>query len=176
MPAFQSWGSWSIYIIEESFFSSLFLFSLIHFIMISTVQGGKCVRGVSLRGGKRFAIWTNTFCNLDKCILQFGQINFVIWTNTFCNLENTFCDKCVRGVSLRGGKQKLAFVTTFRTGDFSDTPRSEVLKAMNMTNNLFSSSSSSFSALNVSNWGNDSSFRHFAKSKKCRSLPYFSFV
>ena len=29
------------------------------------------------------AIWTNTFCNLDKYILQFGQIYFVIQTNTF---------------------------------------------------------------------------------------------
>ena len=108
----------SIYIIEESFFSSLFLFSLIHFIMISTVQGGKCVRGVSLRGGK----------------------------------------------------QKLAFVTTFRTGDFSDTPRSEVLKAMNMTNNLFSSSS--FSTLN----GGMTQVFVILQKEKCRSLSYFSFV
>ena len=33
------------------------------------------------------AIWTNTFCNLDKYILQFGQIHFAIWINTFYNLE-----------------------------------------------------------------------------------------
>ena len=33
-----------------------------------------------------FAIWTNTFCNLDKYILQFGQINLAIWTTAF--LEN----------------------------------------------------------------------------------------
>ena len=25
--------------------------------------------------------------NLDKYILQFGQIHFAIWTNTFCNLD-----------------------------------------------------------------------------------------
>ena len=34
-----------------------------------------------------FAIWTNAFCNLDKYILQFGQIHFAIWTNTFSNLD-----------------------------------------------------------------------------------------
>ena len=30
-----------------------------------------------------FAIWRNTFYNLDKYILQFEQIHFAIWTNTF---------------------------------------------------------------------------------------------
>ena len=29
-----------------------------------------------------FAFGTNSFCNLDKYILQVGQILFVIWTNT----------------------------------------------------------------------------------------------
>ena len=32
------------------------------------------------------SISTNTFCNLDKYILQFLQIHFAISTNTFCNL------------------------------------------------------------------------------------------
>ena len=27
-----------------------------------------------------FTIWTNKFGNLDKYILQFGQIHFAIWT------------------------------------------------------------------------------------------------
>ena len=34
-----------------------------------------------------FLIWTNTFCNLNKNILQFGHINFVRWTNLFCDSE-----------------------------------------------------------------------------------------
>ena len=38
-------------------------------------------------GQIHLAIWTNTFCNLGKYILQFGQIHFAIWTNTFCNLD-----------------------------------------------------------------------------------------
>ena len=33
------------------------------------------------------ALWTNTFCDFDKYILQFGQINLSIWTNTFYNLD-----------------------------------------------------------------------------------------
>ena len=32
-------------------------------------------------------IWTNTFYNLDKYILKYGQIHFAIWTNTFDNLD-----------------------------------------------------------------------------------------
>ena len=34
-----------------------------------------------------FSIWTNTFYNLYKYILWFGQIHFVIWTKTFCDLD-----------------------------------------------------------------------------------------
>ena len=32
----------------------------------------------------------NTFDNLDKYFLQFGQIHFQICTNTFCNLDKFF--------------------------------------------------------------------------------------
>ena len=32
---------------------------------------------------------TNTFFNLDKYILQFGQIQKAFWTNTSCNLDKT---------------------------------------------------------------------------------------
>ena len=40
-----------------------------------------------------FASWTNTLNNLDKYILQFGQIHLAIWTNTFCNSKiNTISD------------------------------------------------------------------------------------
>ena len=66
--------------------------------------------------------------NWDKFILKFGQIHFELRQIHFKIWTNTFCDKCVRGVSLRGERQKLAFVTTLKTGDFSDTPRSEELK------------------------------------------------
>ena len=34
-----------------------------------------------------FAIWTNIFSNLDKYCLQFGQIHLAIWTNIFSNLD-----------------------------------------------------------------------------------------
>ena len=34
-----------------------------------------------------FKIWTNTFCNLDKYICQFGLIYLSIWTNIFVNLD-----------------------------------------------------------------------------------------
>ena len=34
-------------------------------------------------GQIHLAIWTNTFFNLDKYIWQFGQIHLEIWTNTF---------------------------------------------------------------------------------------------
>ena len=30
-----------------------------------------------------FSIWTNTFFDLDKYILQFEQMHFAIWTNVF---------------------------------------------------------------------------------------------
>ena len=38
-------------------------------------------------GQIHFEIWTNTFCHLDKYILQFRQIDLAIWTNTISNLE-----------------------------------------------------------------------------------------
>ena len=41
-----------------------------------------CIIGIDT-----LAIWTNTFWNLNKCILQFGQIHSEIWTNAFCNLD-----------------------------------------------------------------------------------------
>ena len=38
--------------------------------------------------GKRLtSIQTNTFCNLDKYVLQFGQIHFAIWTNRYFILD-----------------------------------------------------------------------------------------
>ena len=43
-------------------------------------------------GEIQFAIGKNTFCNWDKYILQVGQIQFVIGRNTFCNWKNTFCN------------------------------------------------------------------------------------
>ena len=33
-----------------------------------------------------FAIWRNTFYNLEKYILKFGEIHFAIWGNIFSNL------------------------------------------------------------------------------------------
>ena len=36
------------------------------------------------------SIWTNTFRNLDKYILEFGQIQFKIWTNTVYELYKYF--------------------------------------------------------------------------------------
>ena len=32
-------------------------------------------------------IWTNAFSNLDKYILEFGQIYFSYWTDIFCALD-----------------------------------------------------------------------------------------
>ena len=43
-----------------------------------------------LRPRQIFAPRPNTFDNLDKYILQFGQISFALWTNTFYNF-----DKCI---------------------------------------------------------------------------------
>ena len=47
-------------------------------------------------------VWTDTFCNLDKCIWQFlkyiwkfGQIQLTIWTNTFCNVDK-YCLQFMR--------------------------------------------------------------------------------
>ena len=34
--------------------------------------------------------WPNTFCNFDKCILQFWQMHFAMFPNTFSNF-----DKCI---------------------------------------------------------------------------------
>ena len=36
---------------------------------------------------------TNTFYNLGKYILQFEQIHFAIWTNTFCNLNKCIVER-----------------------------------------------------------------------------------
>ena len=37
-----------------------------------------------------FAVCTNTFCDLDKYVLQFGRIQFAIGRNAFCDLNKYY--------------------------------------------------------------------------------------
>ena len=71
------------------------------------------------------------FINIEKSSLEIDLL--LILFDPLCpNMYHPLAvhaGKCVRGVSPRGWRQKLAFVTTFRTGDFSDTPRSEEFKS-----------------------------------------------
>ena len=50
-------------------------------------QTHKSLRNLDWMKWSVSVIWANTFYNLDKYILQFGQIYFTIWTNTFHNLD-----------------------------------------------------------------------------------------
>ena len=59
---------------------------------------------------RKILIWTNTFCNLDKYIFQFGQIHFSIWTNTIWTntiWTNTICNSESHGVQQRRGEERL---------------------------------------------------------------------
>ena len=49
------------------------------------IQSGVCL--VRQRAVGRHSNAINTFCNLDKYILQFLQIHLAIWTNTFGNFD-----------------------------------------------------------------------------------------
>ena len=52
-----------------------------------TVSAGRPVASQGTLFWMSNTIWTNKYFDLDKYILEFGQIHFTIWTNNYFNLD-----------------------------------------------------------------------------------------
>ena len=76
-------------------------------------EASKCIKSVAcLFGWQRtvlhFAVWTNTFFQFVKYILQFLEIQFAIKTDTFCNLDE-YILHLISGLLVRSTENRAAF-------------------------------------------------------------------